>query len=48
MASSPLVKCKPYFKLRSSVRRFTAKSTVSAEMAAAPSSLVRAFPLRGI
>jgi kumamolisin len=37
MASSPLVKCKPYFKLRSSVRRFVAKSIVGAEMAAAPS-----------
>ena len=36
MASSPQVKCKPYFKLRSQTRRFVAKSTVSAELAAQP------------
>ncbi len=36
MASSPQVKCKPYFKLRSHTRRFVAKSTVSAELAAQP------------
>src|SRR5579859_1709527 len=38
MASSPtlVVKCKPYFKLRSNVRHFRPKSTVSAELAAAP------------
>jgi kumamolisin len=36
MASSPQVKCKPYFKLRSHTRRFVAKSAVSAELAAAP------------
>lgn len=36
MASSPMVRCKPYFKLRSQVRHFVPRSTVSAELAAAP------------
>lgn len=38
MASSPnlMVKCKPYFKLRSKTPRFQPKSTVSAELASPP------------
>ncbi len=36
MASSPLVRCKPYFKLRSQVKHFVPRTTVSAELAAAP------------
>ena len=36
MASSPRVKCKPYFKLRSQTRRFVAKPTVSSKVAAQP------------